>query len=388
MTTQLRHAIGLLLLAAIGGEAQAATLPATTCTSTDATTRTCNLWARPGTLSLPGGATAAIWGYADSDTGAATVPGPTLIVNQGETVTVNLTNDLPEATALLFQGQALPPDLSGATAGGGTRSYTFVASAPGTYLYEAGLLSNAQHQTGMGLYGALIVRPTSDGTATGIPILAQAYPDTTTFDDEALLVLGEIDPELGKSPATFDMRDYAPRYFLINGKAYPDTEPVPSAAGNKVLLRYVNAGIQHHSMAMLGMRQNFVAKDASRLPAATHDVVAESLAPGQTGDAVVQVPSSATTDSRFALYDGNLMLHNNGAPGFGGMLTFVTVGTGTVDHRARDDRRGRRAQPDERERERGSSPRPSRARVDGDRRGVLRRHAGVPGTGAAMSGTS
>ena len=333
MTTQPRHAIGLglLLLAAIGGEAQAATLPATTCTSTGATTRTCDLWARPGTLPLPGGATAAVWGYSDSDTGAATVPGPTLIVNQGETVTVNLTNGLPEATALLFQGQALPPDLAGAAASGGTRSYTFVASAPGTYLYEAGLLSNAQHQTAMGLYGAVIVRPTSDGTATGTPILTQAYPDTTTtFDDEALLVLGEVDPALSASPATFDMRNYAPRYFLINGKAYPDTEPVPSAAGRKVLLRYLNAGIQHHSMALLGLRQNFVAKDASLLPEATHDVVAEALAPGQTGDAIVQVPASVTTESRFALYDGNLMLHNNGTAGFGGMLTFVTAGTGTV----------------------------------------------------------
>ena len=38
------------------------------------------------------------------------------------------------------------------------------------------------------------------------------------------------------------MRDYAPRFFLINGVAYPDTDEIASLAGNKVLLRYVNAG--------------------------------------------------------------------------------------------------------------------------------------------------
>ncbi len=72
----------------------------------------------------------------------------------------------------------------------------------------------------MGLYGALIVRP---------PAAGQAYDDpATAFDDEAVLVLSEIDPALNNSatPATFDMRKYAPRYFLINGRTHPDTAPV------------------------------------------------------------------------------------------------------------------------------------------------------------------
>ena len=126
------------------------------------------------------------------------------------------------------------------------------------------------------------------------------------------------------------MRNYAPKYFLINGKAYPATDPIPSAAGNKVLLRYVNAGIQQHSMAVLGLRQNFVAKDGSLLPTLNHNVAAESLAPGQTGDAIATIPAAATTESKFAVYDGSLMLHNNNAAGFGGMLTFVTAGTGSA----------------------------------------------------------
>ncbi|MEP7294956.1 MAG: Ig-like domain-containing protein, partial [Burkholderiales bacterium] len=139
----------------------------------------------------------------------------------------------------------------------------------------------------------------------------------------------ELDPALNTSanPAAFDMRTFAPKYFLINGKAYPDTAPIAATApGNKLLLRYVNAGAKHHSMAVLGMRQNFVAKDGSLLPTLSHNVAAETLAPGQTGDAIATVPNVAT-ESRYAVYDASLLLHNNGLPGFGGMLTFVTAGT-------------------------------------------------------------
>ena len=285
--------------------------------------QTFDLWAKAGSTSLPGGASVPVWGFTTSADGTVSAPGgPTLIVNQGETVTVNLTNNLPEASAMHFQGQAILPDLTGAAASGGTKTYTFTATNPGTFLYEAGLLPNAQHQAAMGLYGALVVRP---GPA------AQAYGDAATaFDDEAVLVLSELDPLLAANPAAFDMRNYAPTYFLINGKAYPDTATISSAAGNKVLLRYVNAGIQHHSMAVLGLRQNFIAKDASLLPTKAHNVAAETLAPGQTGDAIATIPA-VTSATKFAIYDGSLMLHNNGTAGYGGMLTFVTAGTGSTD---------------------------------------------------------
>ena len=285
-----------------------------------------DLYTITGTASLPG-ASVPVWGYSFTSSATATLPGgPTIIVNQGDTVTITLHNSLSERTALIFQGQDMIPDTTGVAAGD-TGTYTFTASRPGTYLYEAGLLPNAQHQVAMGLYGALVVRPV-DGT--NIPITTQAYASASTaFDDEAVVVLSEIDPALAANPAGFDMRDYAPKYFLINGKAYPATDPIPSAAGNKVLLRYVNAGIQQHSMGLLGLRQNFVAKDASLLPTLNHNVAAESLAPGQTGDAIATVPVSATNGSKFAVYDGNLMLRNSNAPGFGGMLTFVTVVSGT-----------------------------------------------------------
>ncbi len=315
MTTTLRRALAALALT-LAGAAEAA-LPAP-CTSTSGAT--CDLWALPGSLALPG-ATATIWGFAASAAGPATVPGPTIVVTQGDTVMVAFTNGLAEPAALLFQGQAMPPDLAG-VAPGASRTYTFVAGAPGTFLYEAGPLDGAEHQVAMGLAGALVVRP------LGAP--GQAYADpATAFDDEALVVLSEVDLALAASPATFDLRAWAPTYFLVGGQPWPAAATIPVLAGQRLLLRYVNAGLQHHSMALLGASQVVVGAGGHPRPA-PQPLVAETVAPGQTLDAIVTVPATAADGTRLALYDAALKLHNGSGAGalagFGGMLTFLQVG--------------------------------------------------------------
>ena len=62
-----------------------------------------------------------------------------------------------------------------------------------------------------------------------------------------MLVLSEIDPALNANPATFDMRSFAPKYRLINGKPFPAADPVSTDQDHKVLLRYVNVGSQTHA---------------------------------------------------------------------------------------------------------------------------------------------
>ena len=300
---------------------QTSTLPAESCTYDGGTnTRTCELWATTGTLTLPDGATVPIWGYTDTSGGAAQMPGPAIVANQGEKVAVTLHNNLGVNTALVFPGQAMMPDLGG-VADGGMKTYSFTATSPGTYLYEGGLLAGQQYQVAMGLYGALIVRPAAN----------QAYGPDTTFDDEALLVLSEIDPALHNSadPAAFDMRDYKPRYRLINGRAYPDIAPIDTAAGNDVLLRFANAGVVQHAMSTLGVDQEVIALDGKPLDYSFR-VAGATIGPGQTSDRMVTIPAEAGTQgtSRYPLYDGSMLLHNNGAPGFGGMLTFLTVADG------------------------------------------------------------
>ncbi len=142
-----------------------ASLPADTCTF-DGSTRTCELWASEGTITMPDGATVPIWGFSDSLAGIAQSPGPAIIVNEGERVEVTLHNDLPigltgvitNDLSLSFPGQDLVPDMIG-TAPGGTVTYVFTPTVPGTYSYEAGLTPLGARQVAMGLFGGLVVRP-------------------------------------------------------------------------------------------------------------------------------------------------------------------------------------------------------------------------------------
>lgn len=314
----------LLLLGTVPGQALAAPVaaplpPSTACTPPGTGLVVCELWATSGTITLPGGASLPIWGYSDSAAGAAQLPGPVLIAQEGDQVQVTLHNALSVVTALYFDGQALPPDRVGVSAGA-SGVYEFTAITPGVFLYEAAPLPGAHQQVAMGLFGALIVRP------AGTPGQAYANP-ASAFDDEALLVLSEIDPALNNNPLAFDMRRYQPKYWLINGKAYPDTEPILTAAGNRLLLRYVNAGLQTHTMALLGGYQKFLALGGAELPF-YRNLVSEELGPGQSADALVTIPASAPPGMRYPLYEASMLLHNNGAPGFGGMITFLTIPAG------------------------------------------------------------
>ena len=79
-----------------------------------------NLTAGPGALTQPDGGMVYSWGYGCNGTpagfapaalpgtcGSMQVPGPTLIVKEGQTVSVTLTNNLPAAagnTSILFPG--------------------------------------------------------------------------------------------------------------------------------------------------------------------------------------------------------------------------------------------------------------------------------------------
>jgi len=84
---------------------------------------------------------------------------------------------------------------------------------------------------------------------------------------------------------------------------------------------------------VLGFAQRIIAEDG-RPYSYAHTVSSESIAPGATLDAIGTVPASASDGSKFAVYDSNLMLRNNTGTGsfdgFGGMITFVTVGVAPI----------------------------------------------------------
>ena len=288
---------------------------------------TINLCAKPGTATLTGAVTVPIWGFATTATsgacGAATasLPGPQLVVNEGDTVTVSITNGLPAGQTLTFEIPGITFN-AGATdvAAGASGTVSFTASAPGTYLYQAG--GGQGRQAAMGLAGALIVNSATAG---------QAYDSVTTaYDRQATVVLGAVDPNFNAAPDSFDMYGYHATYWVINGKAYPDTAGVLATAGQRLLLRYVNAGFDNTSMALLGMHERAVARDAHLLNN-PFDANAETIPAGATEDAIATVPAGAAPSTHgFPLYNRQLHVTNgdqtatNPVPATGGgMLTFI-----------------------------------------------------------------
>ena len=247
---------------------------------------TFNLSAAPAYLTQPDGQALYSWGYGcnGSPTGFAPaaiqstfcntmqVPGPTLIVNEGDTVSVTLTNNLPAPagnTSILFPGFSVttsggvPGLVTQEAANGSTVTYTFKATTPGTHAYYSGTQGDLQVE--MGLFGALVVLPTGTPTActTGLPILkgvasgnnakaqtywgetdfrlaAAAYDNAKTcYDREYLFQFSEMDPNIhsqalnqvnlcsadgAPSPCILHVptEPYHPAYFMINGRSMPD----------------------------------------------------------------------------------------------------------------------------------------------------------------------
>jgi FtsP/CotA-like multicopper oxidase with cupredoxin domain len=288
-----------------------------------------NLCAKAGSATVTGAVTVPIWGFGvpttpgNCATATASLPGPLLVVNEGDTVTINLTNALPAGHSLRFESPGISFNAGPTDAAvGATVTRTFAASAPGTYGYQSG--GDAGRQAAMGLYGMLLVRSATAGQAYG--------PASTAYDVEAPLVLSAVDPGFNAAPDTYDMYAYAATYWLINGKAYPNTAPgVTASSGQRVLLRYLNAGFDNSSMALLGMHGDVVARDA-RLLNDPFLANTETIPAGGTEDVIAVMPATAPpTSNGFPLYNRQLHLANGAqtsAPAgqpvpAGGQLTFI-----------------------------------------------------------------
>ena len=248
---------------------------------------TFNLATKTGHINTPDGGSWFMWGYcvdsADPNAVVMQYPGPTMIVNEGDTITVNLRNTLSVPVSIIFPGQ-IGVVASGGAAGlltneapanGGTVSYTFVAAEPGTYQYFSGTQSDLQIE--MGLVGALIVMPAT-------PMQAYNHVDSE-YNREVLFLFTEIDApihqlvEQGRINEV-DMNARFPVYWFINGRCAPDTMLeanvpwLPSQPYNcmpvihpydRLLMRVVQAGHDPHPFHTHGNNFRVIARDGRLL---------------------------------------------------------------------------------------------------------------------------
>jgi FtsP/CotA-like multicopper oxidase with cupredoxin domain len=265
-------------------------------------------------IPTPDGNSVHMWGYGVAGS-PMQYPGPTMIVNQGDVVTVNLTNtNVPMPVSILFPGQE-NVTATGGNAGqftqestmtapgtGDTVTYTFTASNPGTYTYYSGTQPGLQIE--MGLMGALIVRSATD---------FQAYNDSTSqYDHEYLYILSEIDPVVHQD-VEFGLWQFVDNtvsnstLWFINGRLAPDTlfpdnskflpnQPYGSIAqmhpGENVLVRVIGGGREAHPFHLHGNNFTLLARDGRLLSSSglsadlsVSDYTLQTL-PGATYDAI------------------------------------------------------------------------------------------------------
>jgi len=268
--------------------------------------------AKAGLISMSDGGSYSMWGYAE-DPNEMQYPGPTMIVDEDVPITVNLTNTLSVPVSIVFPGQTGviatggSPGLltSEADPNGGTVSYSFTPTEPGTYIYHSG--TNPELQIEMGLVGALIVRP------TGAPGQAYAHPDSA-YDREVLFLFTEIDPNVHDmvgqgSIDQVDLTQWFPVYWFLNGRCAPDTMLAANTPllpyqpyncmpmihpGEKLLLRIVSAGRDAHPYHTHGNNFDVIATDGRMLqsaPGAGSDL--------SYSDFTISVPPGGTADALF-----------------------------------------------------------------------------------------
>jgi len=277
------------------------------------------------TVSMPDGVPITVWGFADdtAGTGEITVPGPMLEVPPGDTtLTINLTNNLTVPVSIVIPGQPSqlnPVYIDGrvvsftdeAAAGGGTLSFTWNNMKPGTYIYHSG--SNPALQVHMGLYGGVKV----------VPAVGSAYTDVL-YDAEVVMFYSEIDPGLHDPvPLPAQPLRYDPAYFLINGAPFAAGTTGPLALLNtnqRVLIRFLNAGLKSHVPTLQGGYWTAIAEDGNIYPYPKEQYTA--FLPAMKTMDVIWTPGSADT---YAIYDKTHHLTNAGSSG-GGMLAYLQVG--------------------------------------------------------------
>ncbi|MDO8363830.1 MAG: multicopper oxidase domain-containing protein [Actinomycetota bacterium] len=297
-------------------------------------------------IALPDGNTAYMYGYKPAG-GAFQHPGPVLCVQEGDTVTVTLTNTLPRDVSIMFPGQenvladgqpaqpqfSTPGDLTTltsltnvATANGGTVTYQFVASHPGTFLYESG--TDPEVQVRMGLFGALIVRPAMGAdyayNRADSRFTTEANSAAANNTEEFLVLLSEIDPFLNQAvenrdrngaSSNFNLDNYHPRYWLVNGRGFPDSiadnyaswlpnqpygalaevtpsdDPALPSVGHPFggMARYINVGTENYPFHPHGNNGKVIGRDGHPLEGPgsedlSYEKFAINIGPGQTYD--------------------------------------------------------------------------------------------------------
>ena len=345
------------------------------------------------------------------------MPAPLMAIDEDDEFFLTLTNvgqvmrpDLFEQHTVHFHGYPNAsafydgvPDASVAINIGGSFTYYYLAPDAGTYFWHCHITPPEHLQ--MGMVGQIYVRPRQNRVQTGADLgmalkaqqgdkrtkcdssdilcsnpmpaganagsgatgVAQvsggtyAYNDgdgSTRYDVEYPLQIHGFDPNFHFVGMTFnpegftDMKD---KYFLLNGRSYPDTvtpgplatqttdgvmhfsQPLPSIinipVGGKALLRIADLDVtEYQTLASLGIPMTVVGYNAKLLRDQAgnnlyYKTNSITLAGGESLDVILDASDTTKFPANrvFYLYTPNLDHLSNDAENFGGLMTEVHI---------------------------------------------------------------
>ena len=209
-----------------------------------------HLVAEPVRRELVPGRVMDVWGF------NGTCPGPTIQVTQGDRVRVILDNHLPEPTSIHWHGFEIPIAMDGMpyisqepVPPGGRFVYEFTLHQEGTFFYH----SHGAMQEMMGMIGMFIMHP------------RRAHAPKVDRDFGIVLQGWAILPN-NTVPNTSGMEF---NWLTFNGRSGPHTTPMLVRLGDRVRIRLVNLGMDHHPIHLHGHTFYVTGSEGGRQPEAT-----------------------------------------------------------------------------------------------------------------------
>jgi FtsP/CotA-like multicopper oxidase with cupredoxin domain len=338
------------------------------------------------------------------------IPAPLMAIDEDDEFFLTLTNvgmvmrpDLFEQHTVHFHGYPNAsafydgvPDASVAINIGGSFTYYYLAPDAGTYFWHCHITPPEHLQ--MGMVGQIYVRPRQNRyngdlyaglqkqqqdlrtkcdlkeilcsnplpavntSASNDGTKKYAYNDgdgSTQYDVEYPLQIHGFDPNFHFVGMTFnpeafvDMKD---KYFLLNGRSYPDTvtpgalatqstdgvmhfsQPLPAIinipAGGRALLRISDLDVtEFQTLASLGIPMQVIALNAKLLRDQSgnnlyYKTNSITLGGGESLDVILD--ASGIPAGTYYLYSPNLDHLSNDAENFGGLMTEVHVCSGSI----------------------------------------------------------
>ena len=242
------------------------------------------------------------------------VPGPLFHVAEGDEVEVLVNNltALPHSIhwhGLIQRGtwpmDGVPDMTQKGIQPGDSFTYKFVAEPSGTMWYHCHVNVN-EHVATRGMWGPFIVAPRKP----------TAIEKQVTAD--YILMFSEWASQWHDKPGQGGMPGEVFDYFTINGKSFPETQPIRVREGDVIRLRLFSAGGGFHSVHIHGHVFEIAFKDGHPLP---QPIKADTVlvAPGERYDLIIRCDNPG----RWMIHDHVDSHTMNGHSPHGGIMTLI-----------------------------------------------------------------